>query len=125
MGCCQPSACREWVPRNGATPFARRTVGARPVLHDEVSFGWFQVSTSQRHVSRNGVPVALGGRAFDLLKVLLEQPGEVVTKEDLTRRVRPGVVVVEVAVRVQMSDLRRALGVAGDSRVGLDAGERT
>jgi predicted ATPase/DNA-binding winged helix-turn-helix (wHTH) protein len=79
-------------------------------LDDEIFFGSFQVLTSQRQVSRGGVPVALGGRAFDLLKVLLEQPGEVVTKEDLTRRVWPDVVVVEAALRVQMSELRKALG---------------
>ena len=79
-------------------------------MDDEISFGSFQVVVSQRHVSRGGVPVALGGRAFELLKVLLEQPGEVVTKEDLTRRVWPNMVVVEAALRVHMSGLRKALG---------------
>jgi predicted ATPase/DNA-binding winged helix-turn-helix (wHTH) protein len=79
-------------------------------LDDEIAFGSFQVVISQRHVSRGGVPVALGGRAFDLLRVLLEQPGEVVTKEDLTRRVWPDAVVVEAALRVHMSALRKALG---------------
>jgi len=83
-------------------------------LDDEISFGSFQVSISQRQVSRSGVPVALGGRTFDLLKALLEHPGEVVTKEDLTRRVWPGVVVVEAALRVQMSELRKALGDGKD-----------
>ena len=79
-------------------------------MDDEISFGSFQVVVSQRQVSRGGVPVALGGRAFDLLNVLLEHPGEVVTKEDLTRRVWPDVVVVEAALRVHMSGLRKALG---------------
>jgi predicted ATPase/DNA-binding winged helix-turn-helix (wHTH) protein len=79
-------------------------------LDEEISVGSFRVFVSQRHVSRSGVPVALGGRAFDLLKVLLEQPGEVVTKEDLTRRVWPDTVVVEGALRVHMSGLRKALG---------------
>ena len=79
-------------------------------MDDEISFGSFQVLTSQRQLSRGGVPVTLGGRAFDLLNVLLERPGEVVTKENLTRRVWPNVVVVEAALRVQMSELRKALG---------------
>ena len=79
-------------------------------MDDEISFGSFQVVTSRRHVSRDGVPVALGARTFDLLKALLEYPGEVVTKEDLTRRVWPDAVVVEGALRVQMSELRKALG---------------
>jgi predicted ATPase/DNA-binding winged helix-turn-helix (wHTH) protein len=83
-------------------------------LDDEISFGSFQAFISQRQVSRAGVPVALGGRAFDLLKVLLEQPGSVVTKEDLMGRVWPNMVVEDGALRVHMSALRKALGDGED-----------
>ena len=83
-------------------------------MDEEISVGAFQVLVSQRRVSRNGAPVSVGARAFDLLKVLLENPGEVVTKDELTSRVWPDAVVVDGALRVHMSALRKALGDAED-----------
>jgi DNA-binding winged helix-turn-helix (wHTH) protein len=36
-----------------------------------------------RLLERDGVPVRIGGRALDILIVLAERPGEVVTKREL------------------------------------------
>jgi DNA-binding winged helix-turn-helix (wHTH) protein len=36
-----------------------------------------------RLLERDGVPVRIGGRALDILIVLAELPGEVVTKREL------------------------------------------
>lgn len=63
-----------------------------------------------RRLLRDGVPVALGDRAFDLLVVLAEAAGEPVTAETLTARVWPGVTVTPGNLRVQVRALRRALG---------------
>jgi len=54
--------------------------------------------------------VQLGGRAFDILCVLTERPGEIVGKEDLLERVWPGITVEEGSLRVQINALRNALG---------------
>jgi predicted ATPase/DNA-binding winged helix-turn-helix (wHTH) protein len=78
-------------------------------LGDEISFGPFQVNVSRRYVSRDGVLVSMGSRAFDLLQVLLERPGEVVAKEDLIARLWPNIFVDESALRYHMSALRKAL----------------
>ncbi|MGA8379625.1 MAG: winged helix-turn-helix domain-containing protein [Stellaceae bacterium] len=43
----------------------------------------------------DGAPVELGTRAFDLLLILLEADGSLVTKEELMSRVWPGIVVAE------------------------------
>jgi DNA-binding winged helix-turn-helix (wHTH) protein len=52
----------------------------------------------------------LGTRAFDLLLVLLEANGSLVTKEELLSRVWPGVFVAEENLKVHISTLRKALG---------------
>jgi DNA-binding winged helix-turn-helix (wHTH) protein len=68
-------------------------------------------------VLRAGVPQALGGRAFDLLLALIERRGEVLSKDELMRRVWPGLVVEENNLTVHMSALRKAIGPAAISTV--------
>jgi hypothetical protein len=54
--------------------------------------------------------VELGTRAFDLLLVLLDADGALVTKQELLSRVWPGIVVAEENLKLQVSALRKALG---------------
>ena len=55
------------------------------------------------------VPVAIGSRALDILGVLIERAGEVVSKEDLIAAVWPETVVEDSNLTVQISALRRVL----------------
>ena len=75
-----------------------------------LEFGRFRVLLRQRQLVVDGVAVELGTRAFDLLLVLLEADGSLVTKDELVSRVWPGIVVAEENLKVQISALRRALG---------------
>jgi DNA-binding winged helix-turn-helix (wHTH) protein len=75
-----------------------------------IRFGRFRVPRRQRQLIADGVPVELGTRAFEILLVLLEADGAMVTKDELFRRAWPGIVVAEANLKVQISALRRALG---------------
>ncbi len=55
-------------------------------------------------------PVAVGGKALELLSVLAEAGGDLVTKDELMAAVWPRVVVEENAIQVHISAARRALG---------------
>lgn len=77
-------------------------------------FGEFRIVSRARQVFRNGQPVELGGRAFDLLIALIEANGEILTKGEIMTRVWPFTLVDESSVRVQMSTLRKALGASRD-----------
>lgn len=79
-------------------------------------FGGFVLAPDERRLSKDGVPVELGGRSFDLLLALIEQPGRVVPKRELLRRVWPDVTVEDVALRFHMTRLRKALGDGRDGR---------
>jgi predicted ATPase/DNA-binding winged helix-turn-helix (wHTH) protein len=81
-----------------------------PQTDEVISFGPFRLSAAQRLIEREGVPLHLGGRALDILIVLVEQAGEVVSKNDLMARVWPGVTVDEGSLRVHVAALRKALG---------------
>ena len=75
-----------------------------------LEFGHFRVLLRQRRLVADGVRIELGTRAFDLLLVLLQADGSLVTKNELLSRVWPDVVVAEENLKVQISALRKALG---------------
>jgi DNA-binding winged helix-turn-helix (wHTH) protein len=54
-------------------------------------------------------PVAIGSRALDILGVLIERAGEVVSKDEIIAAVWPGTVVEDSNLTVQVSTLRRVL----------------
>lgn len=74
-----------------------------------VRFGAYVFHRQQRLVSKAGWPVPLGGRALDILTVLLEAPGQFISKATLIERVWPSSVVEENNLRVHIAALRRAL----------------
>jgi len=75
-----------------------------------VAFGQFRLFARARLLERDGVQVDVGGRAFDLLCVLVAQAGTVVSKTDLMASVWSDTTVVEGALRVHICNLRKALG---------------
>ncbi len=75
-----------------------------------VHFGPYRVHPRQRLVLEAGQPLRLGRRALDILLILLEQAGNVVSKQALIARVWPHSVVEDGNLRVHMAALRKALG---------------
>jgi predicted ATPase/DNA-binding winged helix-turn-helix (wHTH) protein len=77
---------------------------------DLIRVGTLDLYPSERMLCSAGKPVELGARAFDLLLVLVEFPGLLVTKATLLERVWPRVVVDENNLPAQIASLRRVLG---------------
>src|ERR1700749_4981079 len=77
---------------------------------EAVEFGRFRLLPHRRELRADGVAVELGNRAFDVLMVLLEARGGLVTKDEILSRVWPDTVVEENNLVVQISALRKALG---------------
>jgi DNA-binding winged helix-turn-helix (wHTH) protein len=81
----------------------------------EVSFGRFRLIPTQFLLVEGEEPVPLGSRALEILIVLVERPGQVVTRQELMARVWPDVFVEPCNLTVHISALRRALR---DGRAG-------
>lgn len=97
------------APRISFTP-AR---GGWPALgHGDLRFGHYRLVPGARLLLRDGRPVELGGRAFDLLHLLLMRRAMVVTKDDILGFVWPNMIVEESNLRIQVAALRKALGDA-------------
>lgn len=79
-------------------------------LQRSYSFGPFVLIPERQLLVEGEKPVRIGGRALDVLTVLVERPGEVVGKRELLSRVWPGIAVDEANLKVNMGVIRRALG---------------
>jgi DNA-binding winged helix-turn-helix (wHTH) protein len=75
-----------------------------------IGFGQFLLYPAARILKKDLDTVNIGGRAFDLLLALLRQPNEIVTKRELFESVWPNVNVDDVNLRIQINNLRKALG---------------
>ena len=76
----------------------------------DVEFGRFRLLPHRRELRADGVAVELGSRAFDILMVLIEARGALVSKDEFLSRVWPDTMVEENNLVVQISALRKALG---------------
>jgi non-specific serine/threonine protein kinase len=79
-----------------------------------IEFGPFQVLLHRREVVGDSGPLDLGGRAFDVLMVLIDASGAVVSKDTLMKRVWPDRIVEENSLQAQIYALRRAFGADRD-----------
>jgi len=79
-----------------------------------VSFGPFSLRVGERLLTRDGVPLDLGGRAMDVLLALIAKANAVVSKEELLAQAWPGVVISDGSLRYQITMLRQALGDGQD-----------
>jgi DNA-binding winged helix-turn-helix (wHTH) protein/Tol biopolymer transport system component len=73
-------------------------------------FKGIRLDSANKVVLRDGKPLALPPKVVDLLILLLENPGQLLTKEDLLARLWPGTFVEESTLAWHISQLRKALG---------------
>jgi DNA-binding winged helix-turn-helix (wHTH) protein len=79
-----------------------------------LSFGPFSLFAAERLLKKADEPIPLGDRALDVLIVLAERAGEVVTNKELFSSVWPDVTVDDTNLRNHISALRKALGDGRD-----------
>jgi predicted ATPase/DNA-binding winged helix-turn-helix (wHTH) protein len=70
----------------------------------------WEIDLGRRELRSSGIPVLLGGRAFEVVTVLVQSASEFVTKDHMMERVWPGATVGEGTIHVHISAVRKALG---------------
>ena len=75
-----------------------------------VRFGDFILAPEERKLTRDGIELALGARAFDMLSFLVANRHRVLTKAEILDAVWPEIAVEESNLTVQVSAVRKALG---------------
>jgi len=107
----------EWFHDLSATFASDDTIRFRgpPKLLEEAHkrrFGVFEVNLHARELRKHGIRVRLRGHPFEILTLLLERPGEVVTREQLRTRLWPADTFVdfEHGLNTAVKTLRASLG---------------
>src|SRR5690348_12843158 len=72
-------------------------------------FGTFRLDAQERQLTRQGKPVHLAPQQFDLLLLLVQSPGKLLSEEDLLQRLWPDTFVEESNLAQHASMLRKAL----------------
>jgi len=73
-------------------------------------FGEFRVDARRRVLSKNGEAISLSPRNFDLLLVMIENEGKILSHDDLLDKVWEGTFVEQANLKNAISVLRRVLG---------------
>lgn len=74
------------------------------------TFGPFVLDPREGRLSRDGQPIALSGKALEMLTVLVSRAGQLVTREDLLQELWPDASVEDSNITVHVGTIRRALG---------------
>jgi predicted ATPase/DNA-binding winged helix-turn-helix (wHTH) protein len=72
-----------------------------------LAFGAFSLLTAQRRLERDGSPVQLGDKAFEILRTLVEHAGQIVGKVELLSQAS---IANDDSLRFHIAALRKALG---------------
>jgi Tol biopolymer transport system component/DNA-binding winged helix-turn-helix (wHTH) protein len=79
-------------------------------------FGDFEADLRSGELRKAGVRLKFGGQPFQVLSILLQQPGEVVTREELQKRLWPDTFVdVDRNLNTAINKIREALGDSAES----------
>lgn len=124
----QRADCRDVFPGAGRLALLKFEVytpgpAREPFMPDtkatqgDMRFGVFEVDVHARELRKKGSRVRLQQQPFELLMVLLDRPGEVVSRDELRQKLWPADVYVDFdrSLNKAMVKLREALGDSSDS----------
>jgi len=78
-----------------------------PFLYDPVSHG----------LLREGVEISLTHKSRELLLLFLNNPGRLLTRNEIVERIWPDVAITDDALRFQIGELRKAFGAEGEASI--------
>src|SRR4029079_18311163 len=94
----------------------RNSVGEAVQSSCTVRFGTFEVDLRAGELRKSGVKLKLTGQPFQVLAILLEHPGEVVTREELQKRLWPDTFVdVDHNLNTAVNKIREVLSDSTES----------
>src|SRR3954453_13444993 len=106
-----PGRTRPAAARKGPSPMSE--IQSRSRL---VRFGAFEADVQTGELRKDGVKLKFGGQPFQVLAILLERPGDVVTREELQKRLWPDTFVdVERNRNTAVNKIREIFGNSAES----------
>ena len=81
-----------------------------------IAFGDFELDVRAGELRKNGLRIRLQDQSFQILRMLLERPGEVVLREEIRKKLWPNDTIVEFdhSINAAVKRLRNALGESAE-----------
>lgn len=97
--------------------FSRSKTATQPPIHAFARFGSFEVDLRERKLTKGGIRIRLQEQPFRILALLLERPGQLVTREEIRLQVWPQDLFVDfdAALNTAVGKLRAALSDSADN----------
>jgi DNA-binding winged helix-turn-helix (wHTH) protein len=105
--CCAAQHVLLKIVLRGNQVVTERKVFGRRVRYE---FGDFLFDDATRELTRRGEAVRLAPKAFDLLRILIEERPRAIRKQELQERLWPDVIVDEANLKNLVGEIRSALG---------------
>jgi Tol biopolymer transport system component/DNA-binding winged helix-turn-helix (wHTH) protein len=93
-----------------------------PRAHRCVQFGPFEADLASKELRKRGLRLRLQDKPFQILELLLEQPGEIVSRETLQSRLWPSGTYVDFdkGLNTAIKKLRQALGDSAETPIYIE-----
>src|SRR5580700_3073868 len=106
-----------WIPGVKSSPAWVKVMEAPPSFGRRVRAGLFEVDLGSGEVHKNGRKVPLQEQPFRVLAMLLEHPGEIITREELQARIWPADTFVgfDEGINTAIRKLRVVFGDSADN----------
>ncbi len=108
---------RRYIPELNQPKVAFYIMERKASLEQSIRFAEFEVDPRAGELRKLGVKIKLQEQPFQVLAMLLEHPGEVVTREELQQRIWPADTLVdfENGLNKAINKLREALGDSAEN----------
>src|ERR1700751_56374 len=82
-----------------------------------VRFGLYEVDFASQELRKSGIKIKIQDQPFQILSLLLERPGQIVTREEIQKRLWAGDTFVDfdLGLNSAVKKLRQALGDESDN----------
>jgi DNA-binding winged helix-turn-helix (wHTH) protein len=86
-------------------------------LASPIRFGVYEVDLVSQELRKNGLKIKLSGQPFQVMTILLERPGQVVTREELQKKLWPEGTFVDFdhSLNTAINKIREALGDSAEN----------
>src|SRR5262245_20000399 len=94
-----------------------KSVKERKPMVPSIRFGVYEVDLSSEELRKNGLRVKLSGQPFQVLAMLLGRPGQVVTREEIQKKLWPDGTFVDFdhSLNTAINRIREALGDSAEN----------
>ncbi len=93
-----------------------------PSNHNIYEFGEFRLDEEEETLYQENIPISLDNKAVQILLLLVSKNGQLVTREEMMKKVWPDTFVEDNAIDNRLSNIRKVLGISKSRRAQENEG---